>query len=173
MFLLNGVISKKDQREIKEISYISIEKFYLDSIINNILVEPSSLPMICEPLEWNENSYGGFLSNAKDKIDITTGSIDRPNHMIENKETLYKTINLLNRIKFRINNDLLDYLTGPGQFLIDKDDSQQLITISIAKFYKDTYFYLNTHSDWRGRIFFFFCRYPLILYLLSMFLSFI
>ena len=63
----------------------------------------------------------------------------------------------MNSIKFRINNDLLNFvLSEEGKFLLNNDKNveiQQSIILKIATFYKDTYFYLPTHADWRGRIY--------------------
>ena len=158
LFINNGII--KDNYGTFEISSfrreattITIYKEYMNEIIDNIIIEPTSLPMISQPNMWSDNSYGGLLSNIEDKKDLTTGSIFKHNHNIENKECLYKAINTLNSIKFRINTDLLVYIFNKGKYLIDvSNDSQQAITLRIAQFYKDIEFYLTTHSDWRGRI---------------------
>ena len=38
---------------------------------------------------------------------------------MENKNNLYKAVNYLNSIKFKINTDLLNYLENEGSFLIE------------------------------------------------------
>ena len=93
------------------------------------------------------------------KEDIITGSIRYNQHKLEGEGRikLYKTINYFNKIKFRINHSLLNYLQNSGQFLLSKLDSETLfnlqISLRIANLFKDIPFYLNTHADWRGRIY--------------------
>ena len=38
----------------------------MNEIIDNIIIEPTSLPLISQPNMWSDNSYGGFLSNIED-----------------------------------------------------------------------------------------------------------
>lgn len=90
------------------ISILEINEDYIDSIHNNFLIPPTSLPMICKPV--------GFLTNILEQNDLITGSKEHK-HTIENRELLYNTINYLNSIKFKINNDLLTFLEGEGKFL--------------------------------------------------------
>ena len=59
---------------------------YLELIKNNVIITPLSLPMICEPLEWNEESYGGYLDNKEKQNSIITGAIHK--HNMENKTKL-------------------------------------------------------------------------------------
>ena len=118
-----------------------------------MIVEPSSLPMISRPLSWSEDEFGGFLSNLELKKDVITGSIERHEQLREYRESVYKAINTLNNIKFRINIELLEFLMNEGQYLIDFKNSDQLISLAAAKLFKDTFFFLNTHADWRGRIY--------------------
>ena len=95
--------------------------------------------MVAQTLKWSEKSYGGFLINGEQQNDITTGSIKKHKHIIEEKEGLYNAINTLNSIKFRINNELLEYINSDGQYLLLEDNTkdteiQQFITLKIASF---------------------------------------
>ena len=96
-------------------------------------------PMVAQPLKWSDKSYGGFLINGEQQNDITTGSIKKHKHIIEEKEGLYNAINTLNSIKFRINNELLEFINSDGQYLLLEDNTkdteiQQFITLKIASF---------------------------------------
>jgi len=110
--------------------------------------------MICQPNNWSEDSFGGFLDNVKKEVDIITGSLSH-SHLVENKASLFKSINYLNSIKFSINKALLDYLNNDGKFLLDfiKEDTHRIITLKIAESFSNIPFYLNVHADWRGRIY--------------------
>lgn len=114
--------------------------------------------MLCKPAEWGNKKYGGFLENEILKNEIYTKSPSNK-HKLENKESVYNAINYLNSIPFSINIDLLKFLTSEGKSLIDVDDLteseklQNAITLKIAETYKNTQFYLNTHADWRGRLY--------------------
>ena len=153
VLILNGIIKEVYEKDFSEITRIVIEQDYINEIVSNMIVEPSSLPMISRPLSWSEDEFGGFLSNLELKKDVITGSIERHEHLIEYRESLYKAINTLNNIKFRINIELLEFLMNEGQYLIDFKNSDQLISLAAAKLFKDTFFFLNTHADWRGRIY--------------------
>ena len=140
---------------------LSINQDYFEEIKNNIIINPNTLPMICKPIKWSDEVYGGFLSNKNRGVDIITG-IDSNNvghdHIVENKESIYKTVNYLNSIKFCVNTTLLNYLLSPeGSYILENvkvnDPLQQAYTLKISELYKNTYFYLNTHADWRGRIY--------------------
>ena len=81
---------------------------------------------------------------------------------MERTEILYNTINYMNSIEFSINNDFLNFLeTDKGKILIDKElinkDKSELIlfnqTLSLAKLFSKTLFYLPTKADFRGRIY--------------------
>jgi hypothetical protein len=151
-------------REIKLDSYYTNEPYflkinseYLEDIKKNLIINPMSLPMICQPKEWSEIKYGGFLTNEDRYIDVITG-IDRFKHNIENKTSIYQAVNYLNSIKFKINTQLLNYITSDeGNYILEQikadDELQRTITLELSKLYSKTPFYLNTHSDWRGRIY--------------------
>lgn len=116
--------------------------------------------MLCEPAKWGDKIYGGFLENdIKKKKEIYTKSPSNK-HKIENKELLYKSVNYLNSIQFEINIDLLEFLAKKGNSLLytnedisESERLQQAITLKIAETYKNIPIYLNTHTDWRGRLY--------------------
>lgn len=140
----------------KEVATLNINSEYLEDIKNNIIVHPYTLPMICKPNIWSEDSYGGFLDNVNKEVSIITGSQSH-SHLVENKEALFKSINYLNSIKFSINTLLLEYLNNEGNFLLDlikeDNDTQRAIVLKIAESFSKVPFYLNVHADWRGRIY--------------------
>ena len=140
---------------------------YSDLIKDEIMLHPKSIPMICKPNLWGNNVYGGFLENSDLKESVITGSVYH-NHDMKNMDSLYNAINYLNSIKFSINVELLNYLCGEGNSLInlldgkalqdskevsDSEILQRTITFKLAEVYKNIPFYLNVHSDWRGRIY--------------------
>jgi len=148
---------------------LQINPEYTQLVRDEIMLHPKSIPMICQPNPWGKNLYGGFLENEFLKESIITGS-SYHKHNMKNKDNLYNAVNYFNSIKFSINNDLLNYLnTHKGELLInlldnlklkagDKDISeseklQRNITLKLAEIYKNIPFYLNTHADWRGRIY--------------------
>lgn len=138
-------------------SSLIVNDIYLDDIKNNLLIRPNTLPMICKPNLWSEDQYGGFLLNDSKKIDIITGK-DNMNHEIENKEAIFLGVNYLNSIKFGVNNLMLDFILSPeGSYLLENvkpdDPLQRAFTLEVAKLYSNIPFYLNTHADWRGRIY--------------------
>lgn len=45
--------------------------------------------MLCEPGKWGDTSYGGFLENRIQGVDLITGS-NRHNHKVEIKKTYIK-----------------------------------------------------------------------------------
>jgi len=141
----------------KEPFTLEINKEHLDEIKNNIIIEPTALPMICKPNEWSDSKFGGFLFNENKQDDIITYSSEY-GHSIKNRESIYKSVNYLNSIKFGINNKLLNYLqSSEGSYILDEikaeNELQRSITLNIANIYNNIYFYLNTQSDWRGRIY--------------------
>lgn len=94
-----------------------INEDFVSNLNNNIIISPSSLPMICPPKKWSDSEYGGFLNNNILQNNIITGS-EYHKHKIENKAPLYNAINKINNIKFKINNSLLDYLENDGKYLL-------------------------------------------------------
>lgn len=151
-------------RNIKIDSYYTNEPYslninndFLEDIKKNIIINPITFPMIVQPKIWTEDTYGGFLSNDSRELDIITGK-EEHDHIIENKSLIYQTVNYLNSIKFGVNNMLLEYITSEeGKYILDHikpdNDLQRTITLEVAKLYSNIPFYLNTHADWRGRIY--------------------
>jgi hypothetical protein len=148
---------KKDSFYTRESYSLNINNDYLESIKENIIIDPLTFPMISSPVKWSENSYGGFISNQERELDIITGSTTHK-HIVNNKSRIYQTVNYLNSIKFGINNSLLEYITSEqGKYILEcvkaDDDLQRIITLKLAKIYSNIPFFLNTHADWRGRIY--------------------
>ena len=159
--------------------YLEINKEYISKLADSTIISPPSLPMICKPLIWSENTFGGYLKNATERRDLITGSTFKHGHKIENRHNLYQAINYFNNIKFRVNNELLTYLEKDGQFLLEylinkeientvypegqtnknKNNKIKLaklnidITLKIANVYSKIPFYLPTNADWRGRVY--------------------
>nr|YP_010130257.1 DNA-dependent RNA polymerase [Clavaria fumosa]QPZ51159.1 DNA-dependent RNA polymerase [Clavaria fumosa] len=136
---------------------VKINEEYLSIIKENIIISPTSLPMVCKPIEWSCKSFGGFLENKNRGENIITGSTKYDQKM-ENKKNLYNAINYLNSIKFSINSLLLNYLkTEEGKYFLDKikaeDNLQRIITLKVSETFSNSFFYLNVHADWRGRIY--------------------
>lgn len=143
------------------LAVLELNPQYVETIINNIIIHPTSLPMICPPNKWDDHNYGGFLENKINHKDLITGS-NHHTHNIENKGKLYNAINYLNNIEFIINNQLLNYLENEGKILLDmyvkelKSESEKLqvsISLKIAKIFSNIPFYISTNADWRGRIY--------------------
>jgi len=139
-----------------------INKDYIDDIKENIIIHPSSLPMVCKPKIWSDNEIGGFLSNKEQQVSIITGSHFH-DHEVSNKEALYKAVNTLNSNQFSINTLLLEYLENEGSYLLKSSKEgkerdkinllQQIITLRLANVFKNIPFYLSVHADWRSRIY--------------------
>jgi len=150
-----------DESKYGELAILTINSEHLEDIKKNIIIPPSSLPMICEPNQWSDNLHGGFLENKFEQKSIITGSFQHK-HTVENKLNLYKAVNYLNSIKFGVNVYLLNYLENEGNFLLDSENNQEIdkseelqreITLKVARTFSNIPFYLSTHSDFRGRIY--------------------
>lgn len=129
----------------------------LEDKFGKMILHPKNLPMVCPPGLWGPKTYGGYLENQMIKEEIITGSIKYNAHEYKNLDMLYETINYFNKIQFGINNTLLEYIEGEGSYLVPTDDDEALynfnISIKIANLFKNIPFYLNTHADWRGRLY--------------------
>lgn len=123
------------------------------------------LPETAGPVGVNREGGTNFIPTIRKSI--VTGS-EQHDHEIkaENSTKLYKCINLLNGMGFKVNSDLLDYLkTSAGSHLLElnldskseKERTQlEMINsncLAIAETYRDQTFYFNTFIDWRGRIY--------------------
>lgn len=148
---------------------LQINPEYSELVRDEIMLHPKTIPMLCKPNPWGENLYGGFLENQSIKDNIITGSIYHK-HNMKNMENLYNAVNYLNCIKFSINNDLLNYLDSDkgfslinlldnlklkqsGKEITNSEKLQRNITLKLSEVYRNIPFYLNTHADWRGRIY--------------------
>jgi len=74
--------------------------------LTNIL--PTNLPMVCQPNKWNSKEYGGYLNNNIERKELITGSNNF--HQIYNLNNLYKAVNYLNSLKFKINTEVLEFV---------------------------------------------------------------
>jgi hypothetical protein len=160
-FDFSGIIYREYNHAKSDIALVKLNKDYLDEIKKNLIISPSTLPMLCKPAKWGYNKYGGFLENEILKKEVYTKSPSNK-HKMENKELLYNAVNYLNSIQFAINIDLLNFLDKEGNSFLYNDCEaditeseilQKVITIKIAETYKNIPFYLNTHADWRGRLY--------------------
>lgn len=144
--------------EMNESATLEVNSDYVSMIKENLILHPSSLPMVCEPNKWGESEYGGFLENMEQQIDVVTGS-NRHKHELSERTQIYKAINTMSSTKFAINLDLLDYIySDKGKYLIEEEldtssDIQREMTLNVAKVYSGIPFYLNVHADWRGRLY--------------------
>jgi DNA-dependent RNA polymerase-like protein len=157
-FIRIEIIDRRFDLEDKGKAYIEIRQDCINEIVENTFIVPTSLPMCHKPNEWSDDKRGGFLSNSMGKgEDLIQGSAKREKHLIENKKELFDSINYLDSIKFKINNDFLDFILNEGYYLLSLEDeknwTQNLISIKIAQTFINTTFYINTFADWRGRIY--------------------
>jgi hypothetical protein len=155
--IFERVFDAKEGYLKNEPARLIINGVHLEEIKNNLVIEPASLPMICEPNKWSEEEFGGYLDNELREDGLITGSIYHGHEMF-NKDKLYNSINLMSSIKFCINKDLLNYLENEGSYLIEEkgdntEELQKFTTLQVAKTYENTPFYLPLQADWRGRIY--------------------
>lgn len=148
---------KLDSYYTNEPYYLEVNKEYIDDLKNSIIINPNTLPMICVPQPWSKDEFGGYFTNKYQREDIITGKDDF-NHLVKNKESIYDSVNYLNSIEFGVNNLMLDYILSPeGSYLLENikadDELQRMLTLEVAKMYENSKFYLNTHADFRGRIY--------------------
>lgn len=155
------------EEDVKDDSYttnsekiLRVSDNYVESIKDNLIVHPNTIPMVCKPSTWSEDSFGGFLGNNYEKNDLVVGSFQHQ-HNLASRENLYNAINEINSIKFSINTELLDYLNNEGKYILDEYISKEnennvlnaFITLKMADIYSKSHFYLNVNCDWRGRIY--------------------
>nr|YP_010194655.1 hypothetical protein LK112_mgp17 [Conidiobolus taihushanensis]QZZ81394.1 hypothetical protein [Conidiobolus taihushanensis] len=157
----------------KRVLYL-ILKGDLDSLLHFI---PIRLPMIVPPKEWTDEGYGGYLLNGKEYIEnIKITSFDNKGSTIVNS-TVKNSINMLSRVGFKINLDMLNYLIeNPPQPNTIHPDTKHFndlnnkiqkeilihnskyinnkIIINFAKFLSQVeVFYFPYKIDWRGRLY--------------------
>lgn len=159
----NDILVELHDDELYSLAILILNEDYVNNLKKDFIINHVSLPMICKPLKWEEQSYGGFILNSIEKKDLIRGS-EIHKHVLDNKNNLYSAVNYLNSIKFKINKSLLNYLENEGKYLWDnymkdiKNKSgilQSNITIEIAKSYANISapIYLNVFTDWRSRIY--------------------
>jgi len=72
-------------------------------------------------------------------------------HQTKINKPLYEAVNILNSIKFSVNNLLLNYLLNEGKYILDeikaKDELQRTITLKLAETLSESPFYLTVRSD--------------------------
>src|SRR5882724_10863343 len=73
-----------DESKYGELAVLKINSEHLEEIKKNIVIPPSSLPMICLPNPWSDNSYGGYLENKYEQKSLITGSTHHK-HVLKNK----------------------------------------------------------------------------------------
>lgn len=145
------------EEEDNPVQVLKISENWIDTIKDTLIIQPSSLPMICKPVEWSDTKYGGYIKNSLDKKDIIIGS-NYHGHEVNKLQKIYDVVNIMNSVKFRINNNILKYITNNPDILdideLDKTSKLQLhLTLKLAEIYKNLTFYLNVNSDWRGRLY--------------------
>lgn len=81
--------------------------------INTIMYSPFKLPMIVPPKKYSANESGGYLLNDVDYVEgmITKKMGQKGISSIEKSNIIYDSINGMMKVAFKINRDLLDYLT--------------------------------------------------------------
>nr|QWO71387.1 RNA polymerase [Termitomyces sp. T70a] len=132
-------------------------------ILRYLYIDPASIPMLCPPREWTNDKDGGNLKNFLFKNNIITGN-NSHGHEMKNKDNLYKTINFLSKIEFKINTDLLKFLfSEKGNLLIKSVIERKEVTSSekvqfytnliLAEAFSNETFYLPLKADFRGRLY--------------------
>jgi len=84
-----------DESKYGELAVLKINSEHLEEIKKNIIIPPSSLPMICLPNPWSDNLFGGYLENKFEQKSLITGS-SHHKHVVENKKSLY----IINQCEF-------------------------------------------------------------------------
>jgi len=154
----------EDNNEISDevMSILIRNTEFLDKNPTKKIISPYSLPMVAEPLNWSDTEFGGFYSNKKLEESIITGKVE--SHKMENKAILYNSINKLNKTRFKINSNLLEYLLNDGKVILNRyfsllknqsDFMQNITSLKLAKIYNmlSSPLYITTKADWRGRIY--------------------
>jgi DNA-directed RNA polymerase len=140
------------------------------------------LPMVCPPVKWSKDCYGGYLNNNNEyepliKPSRKSGLKTKYNH---NKEDIFNSVNYMSQIPYCINKDVLNFILDNYQNLGLKSNLHPLT----SKYYSFSYknkseiethnslfylqkniiglaklltnieeFYFPIELDWRGRIY--------------------
>lgn len=78
------------------------------------------MPMICRPIDWNLNTFGGYLTNRQLGKPLVSKSDH--NHKVMNEYRQYSAVNYMQSIELEPNNNLLNELKD-YKILIDPSDS--------------------------------------------------
>lgn len=91
----------------------------IKGLLENIqlLCAPTNLPMIVPPKPYCKNKLGGYLLNdVLDKIGIF---VDKPFYIeqskIKDNNIIYKVVNTISSVPYKVNNELLDFLYEKGR----------------------------------------------------------
>lgn len=169
------------------------EKHYIldvadDKLVNKLahrkfFVIPNKLPMICKPKEYSETELGGYLLNKEEyseNLFIEKKAYGVVSEIAETNK-VYSTINSISQTPFKINAELLNYITSEKgsifledprrvhEFELVKTKSKrhlrtiksynsklllQEIVLDIADFYKNfSEIYFPVRLDQRGRLY--------------------
>ena len=145
------------------VSILKANEEYYNQLKSTTIFIPESLPMLCSPNIWNDQEHGGFLLNKDLQEDLISGSSFH-NHRMINRGELFKAINKLNSVPFRVNFELLDFLYSDGNIILknylensknETDRNLKFKTLKLAEIFKifKFPFYINCSADWRGRIY--------------------
>ena len=183
--------SKLIETELRTISItnkelvVKIHSIYLNKLINSN-ISLSLLPMVSEPkdVESNGDYYPYYLTNTNvlglEECKVIKGKYDQKFYTKGSKQ-FYEGINSMNKIKFKINNEMLEFVISEWDYKesiffkgynmlkeISENDSKvikqeklkhnavyslYLNIIQIAVLFKDQTFYLPVYADFRGRIY--------------------
>nr|YP_009493060.1 DNA-dependent RNA polymerase [Ganoderma tsugae]AWJ63855.1 DNA-dependent RNA polymerase [Ganoderma tsugae] len=146
-----------------ESATIKFNEGKLEEIRSNVLISPLSMPMVCPPKDWGDKTYGGYLTNSYIQSPLIRSS---PNsaHCTLNKEMLYRSINIMSKVEFEINDLVYDYLfEGRGDYLFPKEEEEKPyakshdkpfdMVLAEAFLLRNKTFYIPLRPDFRGRIY--------------------
>lgn len=101
------------------------------------MYSPFKLPMIVPPKEYSENEFGGYLLNDIDYVDgmITKKMGQEGRSSIDKSNIIFDSINGMMKVAFKINSNLLDYLTEYNDIhhLLVLEETEKFINININK----------------------------------------
>ncbi len=178
------LIKHKDRSD----SVVYINSEYINEFMNSS-VTMTQFPMICEPrkfdIEKPENSYFPYLSATLNTLYIDNGRVLKSKfdqiNQTEGSNVFYKAVEYLNSVRFKINNQMLNYVieewNNSDSYLfngrnkikqINSDDKPllkkekiahnskfQLYSniINIAMLYRNQVLYFPVFGDFRGRLY--------------------
>ena len=69
------------------------------------------LPMLCPPVPWSKEKYGGYLYNQENyKNPLIIPSKKSTYESVINNDIIYNTVNYMSNIPFKINKDVLSFI---------------------------------------------------------------